>query len=72
MQTKSYLDFNALREDFPSADYFASPDGEFTVFNIGGNDFRLVTFVRYSAQTIFVKYVLTHAEYDTWNSRRNR
>jgi mRNA interferase HigB len=36
----------------------------YTIFNIGGNDFRLVTEIYYEDQTILIRHVLTHAEYD--------
>lgn len=38
--------------------------GNFTVFNIKGNKYRLIVDIRYEMQTIFYKYFLTHAEYD--------
>jgi len=38
--------------------------GNFTVFNIKGNSYRLVVSIDYEKQLIFIKYVLTHAEYD--------
>lgn len=34
------------------------------VFNIKGNDYRLVVAVRYTSATIFIRFVGTHAEYD--------
>jgi mRNA interferase HigB len=34
------------------------------VFNIGGNKYRLVVAVKYSAQLVFVRFVGTHADYD--------
>ncbi len=34
------------------------------VFNIKGNDYRLVASVAYRYQAIYVKFVGTHAEYD--------
>ena len=34
------------------------------VFNIRGNDYRLVVAVSYVAQIVLVKFVGTHAEYD--------
>jgi mRNA interferase HigB len=36
----------------------------FTVFNIKGNTYRLIVDIVYTEQTIFIKYILTHAEYD--------
>ncbi len=38
--------------------------GNFTVFNIKGNHYRLIADIIYSRQRIYIKGVLTHAEYD--------
>ena len=38
-------------------------DGK-TVFNVKGNKFRLIAGINYQSQTIYIKHVLTHAEYD--------
>ena len=37
---------------------------DFTVFNIKGNRYRLIVSIDYEKQLIYVKYILTHAEYD--------
>ena len=34
------------------------------VFNVGGNNYRLVVGVDYVRQALFIKFVGTHAEYD--------
>jgi mRNA interferase HigB len=34
------------------------------VFNIKGNDYRLVVAVRYTSTMMFIRFVGTHAEYD--------
>jgi mRNA interferase HigB len=34
------------------------------VFNVGGNKYRLVVKVNYTARVVFVRFVGTHAEYD--------
>lgn len=52
-----------VRQFYPSAD----PVSNFTVFNIKGNDYRLIVDIVYSPQRIYIKYVLTHAEYDKEN-----
>jgi mRNA interferase HigB len=49
-----------VRETYPAADIV----GNFTVFNIKGNDYRLITSIVYVTQRIYIKYILTHAEYD--------
>ena len=38
--------------------------GNFTVFNIKGNAYRLIVCIDYENQVIYYKYFLTHAEYD--------
>ncbi len=38
--------------------------GNFTVFNIKGNKYRLIASINYQKQVTYIKYVLTHAEYD--------
>jgi mRNA interferase HigB len=38
--------------------------GNFTVFNIKGNNYRLIVGINYVKQRIYFKYFLTHAEYD--------
>ncbi len=38
--------------------------GNFTVFNVKGNKYRLIVGIDYVSQTVYYKYLLTHAEYD--------
>jgi mRNA interferase HigB len=42
-----------------------------TVFNIKGNDFRLITVIDFESGVVVVKEILTHAEYskDAWKGR---
>ena len=42
----------------------ASIVGDQTVFNIGGNKYRLIALIQYRAKIVFVQHVLTHVEYD--------
>lgn len=44
--------------------------GNFTVFNIKGNRYRLIVSINYQKQIVYFKYFLTHAEYnkDTWKN----
>jgi mRNA interferase HigB len=54
------------RADYPHADGVENEQGEtLTVFNIGGNKFRLVARIRYDYQLVNVRFVLTHAEYSS-------
>lgn len=49
-----------LRRTFNSVDVV---DG-FYVFNIGGNNVRLVAAVHFNTGRVYVRHILTHAEYD--------
>jgi mRNA interferase HigB len=57
---RNFSSFAELRHSFPSADRV----GKLTVFNIGGNRVRLVAAVHYNRGKIYIRAVLTHAEYD--------
>ncbi len=52
--------FAELRGTFPSADLV----GNCTVFNVGGNNFRLIARVFFASHKVYVLRVMTHAEYD--------
>ncbi len=49
-----------VRQDYPHADLV----GRFVVFNIGGNNYRLIAEILFSSQRILIRHILTHREYD--------
>ncbi|MCL4870571.1 MAG: type II toxin-antitoxin system HigB family toxin [Anaerolineae bacterium] len=49
-----------LRRDFLAADLVR----RVIVFNIGGGNYRLVARVEYQLQRVYVRQIMTHAEYD--------
>lgn len=66
METEKFQSFEELRSVFPSADIV----GDLIVFNIGGNKYRLITSIHFNRQKVYIRYILTHSEYDkdTWKS----
>ncbi len=52
-----------LKNAFPSLDNFKHKD-RWWVFDIGGNNLRLVAAIQFAHQRLYVKSILTHAEYD--------
>lgn len=40
------------------------PVGSLTVFNVGGNKARLIAAIHYNRKIVYVRHVLTHADYD--------
>ena len=59
-KSAKWQNFAELRERIGTADI----SGKFTIFNIKGNQYRLIVDIQYTRQIIYVKYVLTHQEYD--------
>ena len=54
-----------VRRTYPQADGVRTSDGStLTVFNIGGNKYRLVARIRYDYRLVNVWAVMTHREYD--------
>lgn len=62
VKAKQYESSHGLKADFPHASFLGSGR---TVFNIGGNKYRLLVVMRYSGRgTAFIRRVLTHRDYD--------
>ena len=60
-----WKNLNDARRTFPHADGVKARQGDtLTVFNIGGNKYRLVARIRYDYRLVNVRHVLTHEEYD--------
>ena len=75
-ESATWESLQELRRSFPSADGVAVKlAGGFevvvTVFNIKGNEYRLITVVNYAVATVLVREILTHAEYSKgrWKDR---
>ena len=52
--------FNELKTVFNSVDYVNG----YTVFDIGGNNYRLITAIHYNTQVCYVRTIWAHAEYN--------
>jgi len=66
-KTAVHAEWGSLQDaqrDYPHADGIPVRGREtLTVFNIGGNKYRLIARIRYDYQLINVRAVLTHEEY---------
>jgi len=68
MKKENFQDFVHLKQTFSNADYV----DDLTVFNIGGNKYRLIAAIHYNVGQVFIRNVLTHAEYDRNDWKRKR
>ncbi|MDB9488804.1 type II toxin-antitoxin system HigB family toxin [Dolichospermum circinale CS-1225] len=66
IESVSFQSFEELRSVFPNADLVAN----LIVFNIGGNKYRLIASIHFNRQKVYIRYILTHSEYDKdrWKS----
>lgn len=56
----SWQNLADVRSTFATADAVE----QWTVFNIKGNKYRLITEINYRIRRVYIRHVLTHAEYD--------
>ncbi len=60
IEKNDFENWAELKSAFNSVDKVS----ELFVFNIGGNKYRLVTYIRFEKQIVYVKAVMDHGEYD--------
>lgn len=53
--------FADMKKTFNSVD---SVGDQRYVFNIKGNDYRLVVVVKFSIKTVYIRHIFTHLQYD--------
>ena len=63
-----WQNINDIRNDFNTVDYVGN---DRYVFNIKGNDYRLIVVIRFSKGRVFIRFIGTHAEYDKIEDIKN-
>lgn len=65
-KSATWSKFPEVRQTFNTAD-FVTP---YTVFDIGGNKYRLIAEINFRRQILFIRRILTHKEYEkgAWKS----
>lgn len=58
---RNFSNLNELKGVFSTADYVGNNR---IVFNIKGNDYRLIAIVIYMSRKVYIRWIGTHAEYD--------
>ena len=61
IRRKSYRTPLEVRADFPRVDFIGPRRA---VFDVGGNRYRLIVDMRYDLGRVYIRHVVTHAEYD--------
>lgn len=64
VRSAHWSDLGDIKKTFNSVDYVAPV----YIFDVGGNNFRVVAVVTFIGKTVIVERVMTHAEYDKWKA----
>ena len=67
VESAKWSNHNDLKADFPSADYVSNNR---YVFNIKGNNYRIIVVVVFFACELNVRFAGTHAEYDKIDAKK--
>jgi mRNA interferase HigB len=63
-EKSDWANFNELRQMFNSVDAVGN---DLYVFNVKGNEYRLIVRITFRVRTIYIRFVGTHKEYDKVN-----
>ncbi|TAL03874.1 MAG: type II toxin-antitoxin system HigB family toxin [Rhodospirillaceae bacterium] len=61
LRDANWTSFEDVRKAYPP---LRSVKGERVIFNVNGNEYRVVAAMDYTRKGVFIKFVGTHAEYD--------
>ncbi len=62
LESRAFANFADLKLTFNALD----KAGNFYVFDISGNKYRVIAAIHFDTQKLFVRHVFTHKEYDKW------
>ncbi|MFZ6024625.1 MAG: type II toxin-antitoxin system HigB family toxin [Bacteroidota bacterium] len=57
---------NEIKLVFPACDYIGN---DRYVFNIGGNNYRLVAMIHFSKRTLYIRGIFIHADYEELSNK---
>ena len=60
-ESRIWNNFQEMKETFNSVDYVKN---DLYVFDIKGNDYRLIARIFFKPQLVFIRFIGTHAAYD--------
>lgn len=65
---KEWKNLSDIKQSFNSVDYVGNHR---YVFNIKGNDYRLIAIISFNAQKVYIRFIGTHKDYDKIKDIKN-
>jgi mRNA interferase HigB len=62
-----WTNFDEVKKTFRATDFY----GDCVIFDVGGNNYRLIAKINYEYELVSIKAVMTHAEYDKDKWKKN-
>lgn len=62
VESRPFSNFAEVKATFNAVDKV----GNYYIFDIGGNKYRLITAIHFDQQKLYVRHVFTHKEYNKW------
>ncbi|SFV16378.1 type II toxin-antitoxin system HigB family toxin [Pseudoduganella namucuonensis] len=62
IETRSFVNYADIKNVFNATDRV----GDYYIFGIGGNKYRVITWINFIQQKVYVRHVFTHQEYNKW------
>jgi mRNA interferase HigB len=62
VESRNFVNFADIKATFNATDKVDI----YYVFDIGGNKYRVVAYIRFNGQRMYIRHVFTHKEYDKW------
>lgn len=63
LEKKTFIQPEEMKQYIPSLDNFKYRD-KWWVIDVSGNSLRLISYIDFRSHKIFVKHIVSHAEYD--------
>lgn len=68
VKLEEWSNLNEIKKSFNSVDYVGNNR---YVFDIKGNDYRLVAIISFNAKKVYIRFIGTHSEYDKIKDIKN-
>ncbi len=62
----SWKNLSGVKKTFNSVDAIGN---DRYVFNIGGNNFRIIAMIHFGIRTLYIRAIITHKQYDHLNKK---